>query len=68
LREGQTVTIGGVTPKKLKFRNPQPGNGPFVFTILAKGKVCRALPGFIVVFDPLSGLAGQFNCNLQCPD
>jgi hypothetical protein len=68
LREGQTVTIGGVTPRKLKFKNPQPGNGPFVFTILAKGKVCKALPGFIVVFDPLSGLAGQFNCSLQCPN
>jgi len=65
-REGQRVTIGGVTPKKLKFKNAQDGNPPFVFTIQAKGKVCKGLPGPIVIFDPFSGLATQFNCRAEC--
>ena len=65
-REGQSLTIGGVTPKKVKFRNPQSGNPPFVTTIVAKGKVCKGLPGNIVIFDPVSGSVTQFNCHEAC--
>jgi len=65
-REGQSVTIGGIKPKKLKFRNSQGINSSFVTTIVAKGKVCKGLPGSIVVFDPVSGFVTEFNCREAC--
>lgn len=67
-REGQLVSINGITPRKLKFKNPQIGNAPFVTTIVAKGKVCKGLPGTIAIFDPFSGLGSQFFFNKACPD
>ncbi|MFY9607920.1 MAG: hypothetical protein WAU45_04800 [Blastocatellia bacterium] len=67
-REGQVVTISGIRPRKLKFKNPQIGNPPFVSTIVAKGGVCKALPGVIVVSDPSSGLGSPFFCGRPCPN
>lgn len=67
-REGQIVTIDGIRPRKLRFKNPQIGNPPFVSTIVAKGGVCKGLPGVIVVSDPSSGLGSPFFCGRACPN
>lgn len=65
-REGQSVTINGFTPRKLKFKNPQSSNPPFFTTIVAKGRVCNGLPGPITIIDPSVGLSGQFFFNKAC--
>jgi hypothetical protein len=67
-REGQTITINGVRPRKLKFKNPQDGNPPFVTTIVAKGGVCSQLPGVIVVIDGSGGPGNPFFCGKACPN
>jgi hypothetical protein len=66
-REGQLVLINGIAPHKLKFKHPQTGNEPFVRTIVAKGGVCKQLPGTVAIFDPFSGLGSQFVCGRACP-
>ncbi|MEK6300929.1 MAG: hypothetical protein AABO41_09430 [Acidobacteriota bacterium] len=67
-REGQSVTVGGVTPKKLKFKNADTLDPTFFRTIEAKGKVCKGLPGIVVVVDPSRFAASPFLCNASCPD
>jgi len=67
-REGQTLTVGGVTPKKLKFKNADASRPGFFTTIVAKGKVCNGLAGIIVVFDPTMGAGLPFACGKSCPE
>lgn len=67
-KESQAVTIGGIAPRKLKFRNPDNGN-PVTFTrIVAKGGICKALPGNIVILDPSTGPSTPFSCSNACPN
>ena len=67
-REGQTLTIGGVTPKKLKFKNSDVRRPGFFTTIVAKGRVCKGLPGIIVISDPFQGTGTPFACDRSCPN
>lgn len=65
LREGDTVTIGGVTPKKLKFKDPDPTSNSFR-RMIAKGRVCDGLPG-LIVYRSVSGQAAvTFQCAATC--
>lgn len=66
LREGARVLVGGVAPKKLQFKQPEPGN-PFGFLrIKAKGKFCRGLPGIITVTNPGLPPGPAFFCGETC--
>jgi hypothetical protein len=60
-----TVTIGGVAPKKLKFKDFDQASNSFL-RIKAKGKVCRSLPGLIVVANPLQFPSQPFFCDRKC--
>jgi hypothetical protein len=64
-REGTTLTIGGVTPKKLRFKEFDPTNNSFN-RIIVKGRVCDGLPGPIV-YTPANGQASfVFLCAAAC--
>jgi hypothetical protein len=64
-REGDTLMIGGVTPKKLKFKDSNPGNNSFS-RIIVKGRVCEGLPGPIV-YTPANGQRSfVFLCAASC--
>jgi hypothetical protein len=67
-KEGATVVISGVTPKKLKFKDADLDEPGFFRTIIAKGRICNtnALPGPIVITNPneIPGIA--FQCNTSC--
>lgn len=64
-REGATLTIGGVTPKKLKFKDFNPTNNSFS-RIIVKGRVCDGLPGPIV-YTPANGQSSfVFQCASSC--
>ena len=73
IKPGAIVTIGTVTPKKIKFREADSGfPGGFIRITLKKG-ICKGLPGNIVVTNP-SPAAGvpavpsqAFRCNEICP-
>jgi hypothetical protein len=60
------VTIGGVTPKKLKFKSAT--SEPDTFQkVVAKGRVCSGLPGAIVITNPGSRPSAAFQCTERCP-
>jgi hypothetical protein len=61
-----TVTIGGVTPKKLKFRNAETTPNTFQ-RVIAKGRVCGALPGAIRITNPGASASAAFQCDQRCP-
>ena len=65
IRSNATITVGGVTPKKLTFKDPTLEADTFQ-KVVAKGtKVCRGLPGAIVITN--SGEAPRaFLCNERC--
>jgi hypothetical protein len=62
--ENTTVTINGIAPKKLKFKDPL-GDGRFA-RVVAKGRVCQNLPGHIIVTRPNSRPSLPFTCISQC--
>jgi hypothetical protein len=64
-REGIKITIGGVAPKKLKFKDFDATNNSFN-RIIVKGRVCDGLPG-PVVYTPANGQASfVFQCSASC--
>lgn len=65
---GAFVSINGVIPKKVKFKDPVEGQ-PQVFTrIVAKGRVCKGLPGIVEVRNPGINFPGRISCNRTCSD
>jgi hypothetical protein len=70
---GFAVTVGGVTPRKVKFREADLGNPGVFRRITLKGRICSGLAGAIVVTNPpsvpgLPGLSSQpFACTERCP-
>jgi hypothetical protein len=64
LSSGSSFTVGGVQPKKVKFRDAV---GPDLFqTIVLKGKFCKGLPGQIVVDQPGDLPSVPFACSASC--
>ena len=59
-RPGARVSINGESPKKIKFKDGD-SSGAFM-RITAKGRVCKNLPGFIVVTNPGVSTGPPFNC------
>jgi hypothetical protein len=66
-KQGATVTIGGISPKKVKPKDLQAGSQTFN-TLIAKGRLCNgALPGAIIVTNPGARASAPFQCNDRCP-
>lgn len=66
-QESGSVSVGGVHPKKVKFKDFDPVTNRFSKMIL-KGRVCERLPGLIVYTQP-DGLSAQpFLCSARCPN
>lgn len=65
-KAGATVSVGGRTPKKVKFRDvATPGGNAFTRLVL-KGRVCGGLPGIITVTNPGAPPSVAFNCAFTC--
>ncbi|HSB12458.1 MAG TPA: hypothetical protein VLM38_23420 [Blastocatellia bacterium] len=64
IRGGATLTIGGVTPKKIKFRDAD-ADGTFT-RITVKKKFCASLPGAILVTNPDGGSSAPLVCADRC--
>lgn len=60
-----TMTIGGVTPKKVKLQDKNSDTGMYQ-RIVAKKKVCNGLPGNIVLKDSTGATVTTFVCNQSC--
>jgi hypothetical protein len=68
IRAGATVSVGGRTPKKVKFLDLDTQTNAFTKLTL-KGKFCAGLPGVIIVTnpEPTGGSSEPFQCNERCP-
>jgi hypothetical protein len=64
MREGAKLTVGGVPPKKLKFKGADP-DGTFT-SVVAKGKFCNGLPGEIVITNPDGTSSAPVFCGARC--
>ncbi|MEK6321084.1 MAG: hypothetical protein AABN33_05315 [Acidobacteriota bacterium] len=64
-REGTTLTIGGLTPKKLKFKGFDPTSNSFN-RIVAKGRLCDGLPGPIIYTAANGQDSFVFLCAASC--
>jgi hypothetical protein len=65
IREGATIMINGGSARKVKFREVDPGSGAFR-TVEVKGKICKLLPGLIVITNPGEQPSEPFQCNPSC--
>jgi hypothetical protein len=68
IKEGATVTVGGVTPKKIKVVEVAPGTTNPTKLRLIK-KVCNGLPGNVIITNPgpTGGPSQPFLCTERCP-
>jgi hypothetical protein len=70
IKRNAIVTVGGISPKKVKFIDPDPTNGSDAFrTIRLIKKFCLGLPGTISIKNPGTngGTSTGFFCNRSCP-
>jgi hypothetical protein len=67
IKLGATAKIGTVEPRKIKFRDAEAGNAGAFTRVTLKGKVCRGIPGNIVITNPNSAGSFPFFCNERCP-
>jgi hypothetical protein len=68
IKRGAVVTVGGLTPKKIKFRDLEPGKTDTFTRITLKKRLCNGnLPGNIVITNPNSAGSTPFFCNERCP-
>ncbi len=65
IRDGATMTVGGITPKKLKYKGADATDGTFT-QILAKAKFCDSLPGVIVITNPDGTSSAPVVCGEGC--
>jgi len=66
IRDGFTVTVGGVAPKKVRVVTQDAAGNPTTIRLLKK--ICNGLPGNIVITNPGGPAASApFFCNKSCP-
>ncbi|MFL6277173.1 MAG: hypothetical protein ACJ74G_18470 [Blastocatellia bacterium] len=67
IKEGATVTVGGLTPKKVRFVELEPGSTNSYRVIRLVKKFCNGLPGNIVITNPAPcAFPSAFFCNQAC--
>jgi hypothetical protein len=66
IKDGFTVTVGGVEPKKIRTIQVESGTTPAIIRLLKK--ICNGLPGNIIITNPGGAPPSQpFFCNKSCP-
>ena len=65
IRDGATMTVAGLAPKKLRFKGADATDGSFT-QIVAKGKFCDGLPGAIVITNPDGTSSAPMVCGERC--
>jgi hypothetical protein len=65
IRNDAIVTIGGKSPKKIKFRDADPADGTFT-RITVKKKFCELLPGAIVITNQDGTSSAPMVCAQRC--
>jgi hypothetical protein len=66
IKPGAAVTVGGVSPKKIKVVEVEPGTQNPTKLRLVK-KICNGLPGNVIITNPGAPASQPFNCTERCP-
>jgi hypothetical protein len=66
--KGMSVTVGDISARNIKFKDPDPSNSQAFGRVILKGKVCKGLPGAIVIVQPDGSQMPPFFCGLSCSD
>jgi hypothetical protein len=66
IKAGAAVTVGGITPKKIKVIEVEAGTTNPTKLRLVK-RVCNGLPGNIVITNPGATASAPFLCTERCP-
>jgi hypothetical protein len=66
IKQGAAVTIGGNTPKKLQFKDVVTGSADTFARIKVKKKLCKMVPGVILVTNPGVAASAPFQCSEVC--
>jgi hypothetical protein len=64
-KSGSTVSIGGIQPRKVRFKDPT-GQPDTFGTVTVQGGICDLLPGDIVIVSPNSGPTFTVRCIERC--
>jgi hypothetical protein len=60
------ISVGGLAPKKVKFKTVDEGNTGFFTKAILKGKFCNGLPGTVFVENPGELRSPAFQCADVC--
>ncbi len=60
------ITVGGLTPKKVKLKTPDDSNAGFYTKAILKGRFCNGLPGVVFVENPGELRSPAFQCADVC--
>jgi hypothetical protein len=66
IKAGALVSVGGVSPKKIKVVEVAPGTTNPTKLKLVK-RVCGGLPGAVIITNPGAPASQPFNCTERCP-
>jgi hypothetical protein len=66
IKQGAAVTVGGVTPKKIKVLELVSGTQNPAKLRLVK-RICNGLPGNVIITNPGAAASQPFNCTERCP-
>ncbi|HET9532254.1 MAG TPA: hypothetical protein VFQ92_17980, partial [Blastocatellia bacterium] len=68
-RQGAAVTVGGLSPRKVKFLDLDTQTNAFTRLRITdrRNRLCGAIPGQIVVTNPGQPASEPFQCNERCP-
>jgi hypothetical protein len=66
IKPGAAITVGGVTPKKIKVLEVAPGTSNPTKLRLKK-KICQGLPGNVIITNPGAVASQPLNCTERCP-
>ena len=64
-QEGSLVTIDGVKPKKIRWRNLVPQTDSYS-TVTLQGKICGSLPGLVEIVSPDGATRLTYQCGAVC--
>jgi len=64
IEQGSEITVGGIRPKKIQFKDPITSDR--FSRVVLKGKFCGGLPGPIVVTSPSGVVSSPFLCSSTC--
>ena len=65
VRGDAIITVGGIKAKKVKFLDPAAEPNTFGRVVL-KGKICKGLPGMVVINNPDGHSLPPFQCGASC--